>query len=195
MSQDSLLDVKDLRLDLTTARGTLHVVHGIDFSVCKGEMLCLMGESGCGKSMTSLALMGLLPRKAVRNATHFRFKGQDLQALNNKKIAAIRGDQIAMIFQEPMTSLNSSYTLGEQLCETLHAHHKRQPRQESEALLMERVVSPVGRRSFVAVTASTFGWIVSTYHDRYGGDFYHPRSWRGSAHRRSRDGNVCRLDC
>ncbi len=105
MSQDSLLDVKDLRVDLPTVRG-------IDFSVRKGEMLCLVGESGCGKSMTSLALMGLLPRKAVRSASHLRFKRQDLRTLNNKQMAAIRGDQIAMIFQEPMTSLNPSYRLG-----------------------------------------------------------------------------------
>ena len=144
MSQDSLLDVKDLRVDLPTARGTLHAVRGIDFSVRKGEMLCLVGESGCGKSMTSLALMGLLPRKAVRSATHLRFKGQDLQTLNNKQMATIRGDQIAMIFQEPMTSLNPSYTPGEQLCETLHAHRKVTPTQARERALylMERVGIP-----------------------------------------------------
>lgn len=144
MSQDSLLDVKDLRVDLPTARGALHAVRGIDFSVRKGEMLCLVGESGCGKSMTSLALMGLLSRKAVRSSTHLRFKGQDLQTLNNKQMAAIRGDQIAMIFQEPMTSLNPSYTLCKQLCETLHAHLKVTPTQaRARALyLMERVGIP-----------------------------------------------------
>jgi peptide/nickel transport system ATP-binding protein len=76
-----LLDVKNLRVDLPTERGLLHAVRGIDFHVSRGEMLCLVGESGCGKSMTSLALMGLLPRKAVRTADHIRFDGVDLQTL------------------------------------------------------------------------------------------------------------------
>lgn len=151
--------------------GTLHAVRGIDFSVRKGEMLCLVGESGCGKSMTSLALMGLLPRKAVRSATHPRFKGQNLQTLNNKQMAIIRGDQIAMIFQEPMTSLNPSYTLGEQLCETLHAHRKVTPTQaRARALFNGTGRYPAGRGSSAAVSASAVRRITSTHHDCYGAD-------------------------
>ena len=119
-----LLDVKNLRVDLPTERGLLHAVRGIDFHVNRGEMLCLVGESGCGKSMTSLALMGLLPRKAVRTADHIRFDGVDLQTLPEKGMTALRGARMAMIFQEPMTSLNPSYTLGDQLCEALRAHRK-----------------------------------------------------------------------
>ncbi|MGF6528309.1 ABC transporter ATP-binding protein [Variovorax sp. PvP013] len=119
-----LLDVKNLRVDLPTERGPLHAVRGIDFHVDRGEMLCLVGESGCGKSMTSLALMGLLPRKAVRTADRIRFDGVDLQTLPDKGMTALRGARMAMIFQEPMTSLNPSYTLGDQLCEALRAHRK-----------------------------------------------------------------------
>jgi peptide/nickel transport system ATP-binding protein len=117
-----LLDVKNLRVDLPTERGLLHAVRGIDFHVNRGEMLCLVGESGCGKSMTSLALMGLLPRKAQRTADHIRFDGVDMQTLPEKGMTALRGARMAMIFQEPMTSLNPSYTLGDQLCEALRAH-------------------------------------------------------------------------
>ena len=117
-----LLDVKNLHVDIPTERGMLHAVRGIDFHVNRGEMLCLVGESGCGKSMTSLALMGLLPRKAKRTADHIRFDGVDLQTLPEKGMTALRGARMAMIFQEPMTSLNPSYTLGDQLCEALRAH-------------------------------------------------------------------------
>ncbi len=119
-----LLEVKNLRVDLPTERGLLHAVRGIDFHVNRGEMLCLVGESGCGKSMTSLALMGLLPRKAQRTADHIRFDGVDLQTLPEREMTALRGARMAMIFQEPMTSLNPSYTLGDQLSEALRAHRK-----------------------------------------------------------------------
>jgi peptide/nickel transport system ATP-binding protein len=130
-----LLDVKNLRVDLPTERGLLHAVRGIDFQVRRGEMLCLVGESGCGKSMTSLALMGLLPRKAQRSADHIRFDGVDLQVLPEHAMNALRGARIAMIFQEPMTSLNPSYSLGDQLCEALQAH-----RNVSASVARERAV-------------------------------------------------------
>ncbi|WP_349745133.1 ABC transporter ATP-binding protein [Roseateles cavernae] len=144
MSEDVLLDVKNLRVDLPTERGLLHAVRGIDFQVRRGEMLCLVGESGCGKSMTSLALMGLLPRKAQRSAEHIRFAGQDLQGLKEREMARLRGARIAMIFQEPMTSLNPSYTLGDQLCEALRAHRKVSAAQAREraVYLLERAGMP-----------------------------------------------------
>ncbi|EHD23793.1 MULTISPECIES: ABC transporter ATP-binding protein [Brenneria] len=145
MNNDILLDVKNLRVDLPTSRGTLHAVRGLDFSVRRGEMLCLVGESGCGKSMTSLALMDLLPRKAVRTADHMLFKGTELQSLKKRDITALRGDKMSMIFQEPMTSLNPSFTLGNQLCETLLAHRKVSLSQAREraVYLMERVGIPM----------------------------------------------------
>jgi peptide/nickel transport system ATP-binding protein len=117
-----LLEVRNLNVDLQTSTGMLHAVHGIDFSLRYGEMLCLVGESGCGKSITSLALMDLLPRNAARRADVLRFKDIELSNLSEREMRAVRGKQMAMIFQEPMTSLNPSWTLGEQLCETLRAH-------------------------------------------------------------------------
>ncbi len=140
-----VLEVKNLRVDLTTPRGTLHAVRGIDFSVRRGEMLCLVGESGCGKSMTSLALMDLLPRNAERRAETLRFRGTDLLALSPHERAALRGSQMAMIFQEPMTSLNPSFTLGDQLCETLLAHRKvsKAEARERAVYLMNRVGIPM----------------------------------------------------
>ncbi len=114
-----LLDVKNLKVDLPTENGMLHAVRGIDFQVSRGEMLCLVGESGCGKSMTSLALMGLLPRKAQCSADHLLFDGVDLNKLSEKQLMQLRGKRMAMIFQEPMTSLNPAYTLGNQLCEAM----------------------------------------------------------------------------
>jgi peptide/nickel transport system ATP-binding protein len=139
-----LLDVKNLRVDLPTGRGVLHAVRGMDLQVKRGEMLCLVGESGCGKPMTSLALMGLLPRGAQRSADHIRFDGVDLQGLREREMAALRGARIAMIFQEPMTSLNPSYTLGDQLCEALRAHRKASGAQARERALylLERAGVP-----------------------------------------------------
>ncbi|WP_299538221.1 ABC transporter ATP-binding protein [uncultured Herbaspirillum sp.] len=114
-----LLDVKNLKVDLPTENGMLHAVRGIDFQVSRGEMLCLVGESGCGKSMTSLALMGLLPRKAQCSADHILFDGADLNGMSERQRMQLRGKRMAMIFQEPMTSLNPAYTLGNQLCEAM----------------------------------------------------------------------------
>ncbi|ATO31391.1 Oligopeptide transport ATP-binding protein OppD [Dickeya dianthicola] len=140
-----VLEVKNLRVDLATPRGTLHAVRGIDFSVRRGEMLCLVGESGCGKSMTSLALMDLLPRNAVRRADTLRFRDADLLSLSPRERRALRGSRMAMIFQEPMTSLNPSFTLGDQLCETLLAHRKvsKAEARERAVYLMERVGIPM----------------------------------------------------
>ncbi|MFJ3058175.1 ABC transporter ATP-binding protein [Herbaspirillum sp. NPDC087042] len=118
-ANDVLLDVKNLKVDLPTENGMLHAVRGIDFQVSRGEMLCLVGESGCGKSMTSLALMGLLPRKAQCSADHLLFDGADLNRMSEKQLMQLRGKRMAMIFQEPMTSLNPAYTLGNQLCEAM----------------------------------------------------------------------------
>jgi peptide/nickel transport system ATP-binding protein len=131
-------------VDLQTSNGTLHAVRGIDFSLRHGEMLCLVGESGCGKSITSLALMDLLPRNATRRADALRFKGVDLRTLSDPAMRAVRGKQMTMIFQEPMTSLNPSWTLGNQLCETLRAHTDATWAQARDraVLLLEKVGIP-----------------------------------------------------
>jgi len=119
----ALLDVDNLTVDLATPRGTLHAVRGISFSLQPGETLCIVGESGCGKSMTALSLMGLLPRSATRKARRMMFEGHDLSAAPEKQLAALRGARMAMVFQEPMTALNPAYTIGDQLTE-VHRRHK-----------------------------------------------------------------------
>ena len=137
----ALLELENLSVDIPTPAGTLHAVRGIDFNLAAGETVCIVGESGCGKSLTSLALMGLLPRKARVSASRMSFNGQDLRTLTEKKRARLRGSQMAMIFQEPMTSLNPALTVGEQLCE-IHERHLNQGRAEAERralVLLERV--------------------------------------------------------
>ena len=119
-----LLSVADLRVEIATPRGVLHAVRGISFDIRAGETLCLVGESGCGKSMTALALMGLLPRAAVRSAAHLTFEGNELATTSPRALASLRGNRMAMIFQEPMTALNPAYTIGDQLAE-VHRRHKR----------------------------------------------------------------------
>ncbi len=118
-----LLEIEGLTVDIATARGTLHAVRDVSFSLQSGETLCLVGESGCGKSMTALALMGLLPRAAKRTARRMRFEGNDLAALPERRLAELRGARMAMVFQEPMTALNPAYTIGDQLTE-VHRRHK-----------------------------------------------------------------------
>ena len=104
----ALLDVAGLEVRFPG----VHAVRGIDLAVSAGETHCLVGESGCGKSLSALALLGLLPRGARRQASRIQFAGQDLARLPERAMARLRGDRIAMIFQEPMTSLNPVYTIG-----------------------------------------------------------------------------------
>jgi len=130
-----VLDVQDLRVDIDTPRGPLHAVRGVSFQVRRGETLCLVGESGCGKSMTSLAIMGLLPRAARRSTTRLAVLDEDLARAGRRRVNALRGNKMAMIFQEPMTALNPAYTIGEQLAE-----HYRHHRGASAAQACERAV-------------------------------------------------------
>ncbi len=118
-----VLDVQGLSVDIATPRGTLHAVRDISFQVRRGETLCIVGESGCGKSMTSLAIMGLLPQAARRSARRLSFLGEDLAKAAPRRINALRGSKMAMIFQEPMTALNPAYTIGNQLMEP-YLHHR-----------------------------------------------------------------------
>ncbi|MEZ5844489.1 MAG: ABC transporter ATP-binding protein [Hyphomicrobiaceae bacterium] len=118
----SLLQVRDLSVDIRTPAGPLKAVRGISFEVGRGETVCLVGESGCGKSITSLAIMGLLPRSARMSAGRLAFDGIDLMALERRRRNDLRGHRMAMIFQEPMTALNPAWTIGEQLIE-VHRRH------------------------------------------------------------------------
>ncbi len=140
MSQ-RLIDVKNLTIDIPVPSGTLHAVQGLDFYLNRGETLCIVGESGCGKSLTSLALMNLLPTKAIRKADKLALDGVDLMSLDNRSMSDIRGNKMAMVFQEPMTSLNPAYTIGNQLQEVLLRHKKVSKAQARDRaiLLLEKV--------------------------------------------------------
>lgn len=117
-----LLSVRNLTLDIPVGGGTLHAVRGIDFDLKRGETLCIVGESGSGKSLTSLALMGLLGKTIKRSADEMTFDGIDLTRANARTMRSLRGARMSMIFQEPMTSLNPAYTIGDQLTEALLLH-------------------------------------------------------------------------
>src|SRR3712207_6453398 len=116
----ALLEVDRLSVDLPTAGGPLHAVRDVSLTVGRGETLCLVGESGCGKSMTALGILDLLPHGARRQAPRLSFAGKDL--MRSEIAEAMRGDRIAMIFQEPMTALNPVYTIGDQLTEGYRRH-------------------------------------------------------------------------
>jgi peptide/nickel transport system ATP-binding protein len=117
----ALLEVDDLTVTLNTARGPAKAVRGVSFSLDVGATLGLVGESGCGKSMTALAILGLLPEGAQASG-RVGFEGRDLLSLGEKALCRIRGDRIGVIFQEPMTALNPLHSVGRQVAETLILH-------------------------------------------------------------------------
>ena len=120
---EPLLNVKNLRIELTTRDGVTPVIDDFSFSLSHGEAISFVGESGCGKSMTALGIMGLLPEGVGRIASgSITLSGEELTKASDKRLRDIRGNEISMIFQEPMTSLNPVYTIGEQIAEVLRAH-------------------------------------------------------------------------
>ena len=119
---EPLLTVEDLQVTFTTDRGTIYAVNGVSFQVAAGETLGIVGESGCGKSVTSLALLGILPRAGGVTGGRALFGGRDLLALSDRELRRVRGKEIAMIFQDPMTSLNPVLTIGRQIREALVTH-------------------------------------------------------------------------
>ena len=133
---DRVLDVENLSVDITTRHGTLHAVRQVSLHVNRGETLCIVGESGCGKSMTSLAIMGLLPKTAHRKADRLAFMGEDLGTASPQRVNTLRGSRMAMIFQEPMTALNPAYTIGEQLMES-YRHHRKSTQAEARVRAIE----------------------------------------------------------
>jgi oligopeptide transport system ATP-binding protein len=146
-SAEPLLAVEDLRVRFWTQRGTVHAVNGISFEVAAGETLGIVGESGCGKSVTSLALLGILPRAGRVARGTARFEGRDLLKLSDKELRGIRGREIAMIFQDPMTSLNPVLTVGRQIREALETHFgmERRPAEARAAELLDQVGIPAAR--------------------------------------------------
>ena len=122
MSDAPILEVRDLRVELPLSRGTVHAVDGASLSVAPGEAFGLVGESGCGKSMTLRAIMGLLPRPGVITGGEVLFEGEDLVTAPAGRLRQIRGGSIAMIFQEPMTALNPVMRVGDQIAEAPRVH-------------------------------------------------------------------------
>src|SRR5215813_15031612 len=114
----ALIDIKDLRVRFHGDDGRItHAVDGVDLTVANGATLGLVGESGCGKSVTSLAIMGLLPKQSAEVTGAIRVDGFDLLEVPDETLRDLRGNRLAMIFQEPMTSLNPSFTIGDQVIE------------------------------------------------------------------------------
>ena len=139
---DRVLDVKNLSIDIPLAEGMLHAVDGIDIHVDKGETLCIVGESGCGKSLTSLAVMDLLPKKAIRRLERLDLAGASILDYSEQQMSDIRGSKMGMIFQEPMTSLNPAFTIGNQMVETLQRH--RNMNRVAARDLAKRMLEKVG---------------------------------------------------
>src|SRR5919205_263085 len=118
-----LLEVDDLRAHFSTREGVVHAVDGVSFSVDAGRTLGIVGESGCGKSVTALSIMRLLPEPPARIvAGSIRFDGRELTTLRERELEDVRGRQIAMVFQDPMTALNPTLTIGTQIVEVLQRH-------------------------------------------------------------------------
>jgi len=141
-----LLEVSGLSVNFATDDGVVRAVDGIDLSLQRGRTLGLVGESGCGKSVTSLAIMGLLPPENSHVAGEVRFEGQDLLKVGAHTMRDLRGRRLAMIFQEPMTSLNPAYTIGDQIIEAIQRHQgsgAAEARERAiEMLKLVRIPSP-----------------------------------------------------
>jgi len=136
VSDNILLSVKGLEVEISTNKGPVFPVRDVSFSVKKGENVCLVGESGCGKSVTALSLLGLLssPPFNLRSGK-IVFEGVDLMDLTPGQLCSIRGKKIAMIFQEPMTALNPVFTIGDQISEAITIHIKLSKRQVRERVI------------------------------------------------------------
>lgn len=129
----AILEVKNLRVGVKRKEGPVPILDDVTFSVKEGEIVALVGESGCGKSMTALAIMGLLNRKTLEIMSgEIYLQGRPISRLSQKEYNKLRGKELSMIFQEPMTSLNPSYTIGNQLEEVLRLHTDYSPKEIKE---------------------------------------------------------------
>ena len=144
----ALLDVKNLSVQLQTRQGPATAVRDLSFTLARGETLGLVGESGCGKSLTALALMGLLPDNAQVSGS-IRFDQQELVGLPDSQLQDLRGNRVGMVFQEPMTALNPVQTIGQQVAEPLRLHRRlaAAPARRQAIALLERVgIADAARR-------------------------------------------------
>ena len=135
--KDKLLDVKDLKVYFYTEEGTVPAVDGLDFSLAAGETLAIVGESGCGKSVTAMSILRIVksPPGKIESGS-IKFEGRDLLQMHEKEMLQIRGNEISMIFQEPLTSLNPLFTIGNQIAESLKLHQNLK-RSESKAIAID----------------------------------------------------------
>jgi peptide/nickel transport system ATP-binding protein len=145
-----LLEVKNLRTHFPTRAGLVRAVDGVSFHLDEGELLGLVGESGCGKSITALSVMRLVAPPGKIVGGEILFNGEDLLTFSEERMRALRGDDIAMIFQDPMTSLNPVYTVGEQIAEALRLHrglNRRQAREAAVEAMREVAIPDPARRA------------------------------------------------
>ena len=138
MSQNTVLEIKDLEVELLSEKGPLPVIDKVNLSIKEGEIVGIVGESGCGKSMLASAIMNLLNSPAQIAAGTIFYEGQDMTTLSTKEFQKIRGNEISMIFQEPMTSLNPLMKVGKQIEEAIKAHEK-----VTTAELKERAIAAI----------------------------------------------------
>jgi len=150
MEKDITLRVKDLELWFQNDRGAVKILNGISFDIHKGETLGIVGESGCGKSVTSLAVMRLLAEPPARLKGTIEFQGRNLLKLTDKQMQSVRGNCISMIFQEPMTSLNPVFTIGDQMMEAFITHQgmSRKEAKTQAIELLKKVRIPLPEQRF-----------------------------------------------
>jgi peptide/nickel transport system ATP-binding protein len=122
MNNDPLLSIQDLRVRFKTFQGTVLAVDGVNLTMIPGETIGLVGESGCGKSVTALSILGLLPKRSAQVEGRIHFSGRDLLQVDEEELLKVRGNSISMIFQEPMTSLNPTMRIGDQIAEAMVLH-------------------------------------------------------------------------
>ncbi len=141
---EAILEVKNLRTSFPTEDGLVHAVDNVSFNVRKGEALALVGESGCGKTVTAMSIMRLVASPGRITGGEIRFKGRNLADLPEREMRHVRGNDIAMVFQEPMTSLNPVFKIGEQVAEAIRIHRKvsRKQARKQAGDMLELVAIP-----------------------------------------------------
>ena len=140
-SREALLEVKNLRISFPTYRGKIHAVNGISYSINKGEVMGIIGESGSGKSVEAYAVMGLLRPPGRVDDGHILFDNENIMTMTKKRLNAYRGKKASMIFQDPFSSLDPAFTIGSQLTEALRCHNKQITRAEAMRRSEEMLVS------------------------------------------------------
>ena len=175
-------------MEFWTSRGTIHAVNGISFDIAPGETLGIVGESGCGKSVTALALMGILPRAGRVTTGSALFGGRDLIQLSDQEMRDIRGREIAMIFQDPMTSLNPVLTIGRQIREAIETHFDMSTKEANQraAELLDRVGIPSANQRLQRLPAPVLGRHAPARDDRDGPRLQAEAADRGRADDRAR---------